>query len=131
MKFILHTLVDITETGARHNNTNEYKQQQNWMTTINTLGLRTNIEVTNVYQITDSIAKFNFGTSFKGNHKVWVLEFNVERDDALTINMLNSDFNYVPIINLLDETAKLRPNMYTTSDPKFNNILFRKIDKYM
>ena len=43
MRFIIHTLVDITETGSRRGeDPKQYRQQQNFLTVMQTIGLRVN-----------------------------------------------------------------------------------------
>ena len=47
-RFDLYTLVDITKTNARRGEDKlAYGQQQNYMSMMQTLGLRTNVEVSN------------------------------------------------------------------------------------
>ena len=98
MRFRIHTLVDITQTNARRtDNGKEYKQQQNYMTALQTLGLRANI-IPNIPQCDKkTITKLGFGSNFKGSQQVWSMEFTVEHQDALNIQMLEDDFDFVPL----------------------------------
>ena len=46
MRFIIHTLVDITETGSRRGeDPKQYRQQQNFLTVMQTIGLRVNPDI--------------------------------------------------------------------------------------
>lgn len=127
------TLVDITRTGVTHNRPeveHQRDQQRNWETVIQCLGLRTQPmdilgpRVTEFYVDSDT-----FGEMYIGKQKVWCWTFTIEKegiwqsgDDPLAL--LLKDFNEVPIIQGLDETAKfILPIFYTSGAIK--NIFFR------
>jgi hypothetical protein len=137
MDHLLHvtgfTLVDITRTGVTHtrgNDTFERDQQRNWETVIQCLGLRTqplDIQGPLIYET--SIDDGTFGEMYLGHHRVWVFTFSVERhgiwqvaEDPLAL--LHKDFDQVPIVQGLNETAKfILPIFYT--DGGIKNIFFR------
>lgn len=131
MRFRLYTLIDITETGARRgDDPKAARQQQNFLTVLQTIGLRVNPTYTKSPQtLTDSPAKLGLGKHYKGKHSVWQFDFEIEYEDALNINMLNSDFNLIPVIDDLDETAKFDNNAFITQDPAYSNIIFVLDDK--
>lgn len=126
--FDIYTLVDITNTGAKRNQDPfAYKQYQNFLTVLQTIGLRVNPTVENNPKIVDDYPKF--GTAFKGKQCVWQLPVLIEYEGALNINMLENDFSLVPFISGLNETAKFDRCVFETTDTKFKNIIFVENDK--
>jgi len=126
--FRLTTLVDITETGARRGEDPvAFRQQQNFLTVLQTIGLRTNIEYSK--GPTQIKAKDLFGTEYKKNLKAWQFDFVSPAPDSLTLDMLNSDFNLIPIITELEETAKFKNAVFITQKDTIKNIIFEIIDK--
>src|SRR6056297_3105349 len=128
MRFKLQTLVDITETGARRTDeTKKYRQQQNWMTLLQTLGLRSNPIITKQTFESKGAKSTGFGTDYKGSQRVWTVEFEIEREGSLSLDMLIEDFEFVPIIVGLDETVEFEKSIFSTRDPKSINITFSEI----
>ena len=129
MRFIIKTLFDITETRARKGDDPFLvRQQQNYLSVINTIGLRVNPTYVKEPQCNEEIIK-GFGTAYKGKHKVWTYYFDVEYEGALDIETLVNDFDLIPIINNLEETAKLNPANIRTQDNALTNIIFEVDDK--
>jgi len=130
MKFIVHTLVDITETRARRGEESFLlQQQQNYLTFLQTLGLRVNLsELVSPVAEKISIKDYNFGSNHTGNHQVWTFKFTVEYADALDIDMLENDFDLVPVITELSETVELKQAAFRTKDVQERNILFLLAD---
>ena len=128
MKFRIKTLIDITETRARKGDDPQLtKQQANFMTLYNTIGLRTN--ATDFYiKISKEDAKI-FGSNFKGKKSVWTAEFYVEAEASLSVDMMLNDFDLVPFIADLTEDAKFDSNVFRTQDPSHTNIIFEQLDK--
>lgn len=128
MRFRIKTLVDITQTNApRGTDPLLVKQQQNFNSFYNVIGLRTN---PTDFDITcEETAVSSFGSFYKGKHKVWTVEFVVEAEDSTSVDIMQSDFDLVPILNNLTETAKEQKMFITQSNPKKTNILFERIDK--
>lgn len=132
MRFELYTLVDITDTGARKgvDNTFEVKQYQNWLTCLQTMSLRVNPIVNFGPKCTEeSISNYGFGKDYKGKNKVWFVEFEVEYEGGLDLDILKTDFNYVPIIEDLDETITIKTPAFITQDVAKTNIIFKIVDK--
>jgi hypothetical protein len=132
MKFKIRTLVDITCTQARKGaDPIEYRKQQNYMTFVQTLSLRTNFVNLVLYVDEDvNINKLNFGTEYKGKHRVWTGTFETERvDDVLTVEQLNEDFDIVPIIIGLNETVNLEFPSFRSQNDAYRNIYFELDDK--
>ena len=127
-KFNIYTLVDITNTGAKRNqDAFAYKQYQNYLTVLQTIGLRVNPTVETDPILVNTYPKF--GSKYQGKQKVWKLCIEIEYESALSIDMLESDFKIVPFISGLDETAKFDTCVFETHNPKSKNILFLEYDK--
>lgn len=127
MRFILHTLVDVTETGARRGQDPiEYKKQANYMTLYQTIGLRTN--ATNFKVTSEEKAVGSMGFGYKGKQTVWTVEFDVEAEASTSVEIMESDFDLVPVIKGLDETIDLDPACFRTKKSDKCNIIFERIE---
>lgn len=128
MKIKLYTLVDVTETNIRKGPDKiAVGQQSNYDTLIQVIGLRANPEPLDIISHNGSISKLGFGSAYKGTHNYW--EFVFEMPEGSTdIDALTSDFDLVPIIADLTETAKLNINIFKTTDTKERNIVFNCVD---
>lgn len=131
MRFRLRTLVDITETGARRgDDPKSAQQQQNFLTVLQTIGLRVNPSYNkSPLVITETPVKLGLGRAYKNKHTIWQFDFEIEYEAALSIEMLNSDFNLIPVIDGLDETAKFANSVFVTQDVDYANIFFEVDDK--
>ena len=118
MKYELLTLADITETKAKFDkNDSAWHQQQNFLTVLQTIGLRVNITYKDSTEVIDITAKqAGFGTVYKGKNKAWKFVFETDFDDATNIETMTNDFNMVPIITNLDETAEFKNNMFESKN---------------
>ena len=127
MKFELHTLVDITNP-IQKDNTFYKNQYQNYLTMIQTLSLRANVEIfTKTSKIVD-INTLAFGRQYAGEQKVWSMIFGY--DYEFTTDMLITDFNCVPFIDQLSETVEFDFVSFLTNSTKSKNIIFNLLDKY-
>ena len=123
--FELFTVVDITETGARRGDPKLLEhQQQNYLTVMNTIGLRANPTIIKSPYLVDENIKFGKGISAK---KVWRMIFDIEYG-IHSIDMLKLDFDLVPFIKELTEDAVLDDPVFRT-DVDSSNIVFREMDK--
>ena len=129
MKFKLYTLADITPTGARRGEGAVYHQEQNYMTAIQTIGIRTNPEGVKVDQQETSVGNLPFGKKYKGKHLVWCLEFSVESQGGHSTEMLTDDFDLVPFNKGLDETAPFDKAVFITRNEELTNVFFEVDDK--
>lgn len=128
------SLVDITRTGVTrsHDVDNVARnQQRNWETLVQCLGLRTQAQyIQGPVSVDAGVEDLEFGDFFTGVQRVWVWTWAVENaevysntDDAL--GGLKLDFEQIPIITGLDETAKfMLPIFYPHGTIK--NIYFKK-----
>ena len=123
--FELFTVVDITETGARRGDPKLLEhQQQNYLTVMNTIGLRANPTIIKSPYLVDENIKFGKGISAK---KIWRMVFDIEYG-IHSVDMLKLDFDLVPFIKELTEDAVIDDPVFRT-DINSSNIVFREIDK--
>ena len=128
MKFKLTTIIDITQTLARRgDNKKLVNQQANYNTMIQTIGLRVNINPNSCKVEVANIKGLGFGDTFKGKHRYWEFTFDVEAEDALTLDMLATDFDLVPVITNLDETTTPGTKVFRTNHPNDTNIVFKML----
>jgi len=129
MNVILKTLIDITETKARRGDDKfQFNQQANYMTAMQTVGLRVNpIPVSLTNEVGD-VSKLGFGTAFKGEHRYWSFKFSYEATSGITIQTLQADYDLVPIIKDLKETATFKNAVFRTLDKKDKNVVFEFIE---
>lgn len=124
MRVHVSTLVDITQSGERRGNTTEAKQQANYNTLIQTLGLRILPELGAIEQSIKDCKGSNFGELYQSKHRVWEFDFEFNYEGGLTEEMLLDDFDLIPFIKGLTETASLPHAVFRTRDSAETNILF-------
>ena len=131
MRFILHTLVDISETHARRGeDPTQYRQQQNFLTVMQTIGMRVNpTYVSKPVVVKEVPSKLGMGISYKTKQNVWTYKFDIDYADAIDIETLVNDFNLIPIITELEETAQFDNAHFLTKDIAKCNIFFSIDDK--
>lgn len=130
MKFEIITLIDITETRAKFDKSDPaWHQQQNFITVLSTIGIRANpiVEKKPVCSF-EAVKGQGFGTVFKGEHNIWRLEFEFEGESAHSLEFLIDDFDIVPVIAGLEETAKLKNNVFETKSRSYRNTVFKCYD---
>ena len=131
MRFIIHTLVDITETNSRRGeDLIKHRQQQNYLTVMQTIGLRVNPTYVKPPETIKEIpSKLGLGKVYKTKQTVWKYTFDVEYEAALDIETLENDFDLIPIIGGLQESVVLEIPHFITKNPDKNNINFIISDK--
>lgn len=107
MQWVCLTLIDITNTGVYRGDGKERDQQRNWETVLQVLGLKTQpIVLEGPIQIDEvDLSSEIFGEFYEGKHSVWAFKFYSEQN-IYSADQLKEDFEQVPIILGLDETAK-------------------------
>ena len=121
-KFTLRTTVDITNhRKVSKENRIAYGQKQNFMTVINTIGLRVNPTIDDDPILVQDNKNFN-------DNQVWQLTFTIAFEGALTIDMMVTDFMLVPFIAELEETKDFKENVFITKGED-KNIVFETFDK--
>lgn len=129
MRFQIITLVDVTETGARRGDDDFLaKQQANYMTMLQTVGLRVNPIPLRLEQHEAAVSSFGFGERYDGKHCYWIFEFTTEHEGAITTEMMQQDFDLIPVITGLNETIKLNKSVFRTKDHTERNIIFNCVD---
>ena len=131
MRFKLLTLIDITATGARRGDDYmQVKQQQNYLTVVQTIGIRSNPEITNPPKIqTMDISNLGFGLAYTGEKPVWTLDFSFGLNQSHDLDMLVTDFDLVPVIGELDEDIKIEDWVFRTADASLRNIVFTLVEE--
>jgi hypothetical protein len=129
MDYKLYTLVDITHTGQYRPEPNKESarfKEQNYNTIIQTLGLRSNIEIIkqpDVIEVRGRLVGFDTDNLIR----VWRFDWRTEQDlystDDDPVGFLKQDFHLVPYINGLDELMEQKYSVFTTVDPG-KNIVF-------
>lgn len=114
--FVLVTLIDITETGELRGNSKERDQQRNWETVLQVLNLKTQpIIVEGPEQVQGIDFKKHTGLvncfgefyhEFPYPQTLWAVKFASEQEDVYSIEELYKDFDQVPVILGLNETAR-------------------------
>jgi hypothetical protein len=129
------TLVDITATGVTRgdNDSLERNQQRNWETVLQCISLRTqpqNIQPPTQTTLTD-VGIANFGEFYQGEQKIWLWTWTVEQTEVYDLpgkplGALQQDFEQVPIVTYLTETARfMLPIFYPYGSIK--NIYFKQV----
>jgi hypothetical protein len=120
MIYSLYTLVDITATGYYRSRSDlERLEQQNFDTVIQTIGLSGNVYYDNPPTI---IPADIFGAP---DQKCWYFEWTMEIDyvfevDGDNIRRLKENFEFIPFISNLNETAKFDQALFKLG----KNIIF-------
>lgn len=111
--WICLTLLDITATGVTRGDSKERNQQRNWESVLQVLGLKTQPiiwetpeRIEGIELSDNSVVKSYFGEFYQGTQTIWGFRFSSETDDVYTLNSLYEDFEQVPVILGLDETAR-------------------------
>ena len=125
--FTIRTVVDVTETRARRGEDKKRENQQaNYNTMLQTVGLRVNPEPIDLTSSVVDTTDLKFGTNIKGKQRVWTFKFEHSYVDGLTLDMLLDDFDLVPVITDLDETAIINNGAFSTKHPNDKNIIFEQ-----
>lgn len=115
---------------ARRNRSTDDKavgQYANYMTFENSLQLRSNVNiVTGPVSEKMDISNLKFGNAYKGEHTVWSTVVEPDFPDAVKQELLEEDFDLIPMILGLEETINIKTGVYRTTDPDYTNILFIK-----
>jgi len=127
-RFKIYTLVDITCTNARKGEDYvAYQQQQNYLTVLQTIGLRVNPTVDRLPYIVNEPIKF--GRKHQNCDRIWCFEFEIEFEDAIDVEIMKNDFDLIPFIDQLTETATFDDAVFRTKCENDTNIIFCQQDK--
>jgi hypothetical protein len=129
MRVTLITVVDITETNARKEDDKLARNQQaNYLTMLQTVGLRVNAEPLKCETHVGDVSEFGFGSAITGKQRYWEFTFEHDYEGAVTEQTLTDDFDLVPIITGLNETAHINNQAFRTKDATERNIVFKLSD---
>jgi hypothetical protein len=130
MRIQILTLVDITQTNARRGDDPfEQRQQQNFLTGVQTLSLRNNPTITaEPKQFTEDANKLGFGQRYSGTHEIWKLNISYEQYVENMLEVLKEDFRLVPFISNLNETIKITYSVFDALDEKEKNIILIELN---
>lgn len=114
--FVLATLIDITATDTIRGNSKERDQQRNWETVLQVLSLKTQPiilegpdKVDNLDFQKHTLFQMYFGEFYHDMpfpQSLWAVKFCTEHLDVYDVEQLYKDFDTVPVILGLDETAR-------------------------
>jgi len=139
-KITIVTLIDITETKQYRRESNrelEVKQQQNFLTLLQTIGMRVNptYDKSPHSEISDGTI-YKFGTEIVGLQKIWIFEFYFDYEGGFTDNLGNrcgllvEDLHLVPVIDGLTESVSLEIPMFDTKTSNYRNtVIYAEPDK--
>lgn len=137
--FVGYTLVDITPTHVTRStdpDSLERNQQRNWETVLQCISLRAqplHIQEPEMLDV-ENISLLNFGDFYTSKQKVWTWAWAVEHTgvyDSIDkpLALLQKDFEQVPVVTYLEETAKfMLPIFYPYGSIK--NVYFKLADHY-
>ena len=129
MRVTLTTVIDITETNARrHDDKLARDQQANYLTMLQTVGLRVQPKPVLCDVNVGDVSDFGFGSAISGKQRYWQFEFEHDYAGAVTEQTLADDFDLVPIITGLNETALINNSAFRTKDNNERNIIFKLSD---
>ena len=133
----IQTLVDITNTGVKRANQGsilEFNQFKNWVTLNQCLELRSIITYEFNPQVEEvDIKGLNFGTNYKGKHRVWKFRFHPDREGAYRseegdpVGLLVESLDQVPIIKKLSESVNIDTAVFDCTSKAFKNTIVRLI----
>jgi hypothetical protein len=130
MKIRIKTLIDITRTDVRRKGQGDelkLNQQHNFQTLQQVIALRNLINLNDDPYLETRNVNGEFGTNYKGEHKVWTYEFEVDHADAYyddkndPVGLLKQDLELVPITGSLTETVP-KPKMFIVNNKGNSNI---------
>jgi hypothetical protein len=132
-RFSILTLLDITETKQHRKESGrelEWQQQQNFQMLLQVIGLRVNPLYRSGPTVDEvNLKEYHFGNVYKGHHRVWTFNFEIEYDGGFTDTLgreeglLVSDLHFVPMITDLTETVELAIPMFDTQAGQYRNTL--------
>ena len=98
----------------------EHQQQQNYLTLLQTISLRSNPNIIEPPTVNKVSTQKDFDVS--GNNNVWTMVFDFEAANSHSVEMLTGDLDLVPVIVNLHETIELEPSAFFTTNGKINTV---------
>ncbi len=136
MRIVIETLVDITKSGVKRKGQGDdikLAQQSNFNTMQQVINMRSLINENSDPFVTTKDITGQFGSKYKGEHKVWTYEFTIDRDSVYATakddaGLLKDDFQGIPIIGGLTETVS-KPSTFKVKGTTDKNTLIQIFDK--
>lgn len=133
----IQTLVDITRTGITRptqGSQQQIDQNRNFTTLLQCLELRSIVGFDHnpTAEIVD-VKGLEFGSDFKGKHKVWTFNFSPDRQAVYedtkgnSTGLLFEDIHAVPIIKSLTETINIGVAIFDLKDSKTKNTIIKAL----
>jgi len=129
----IKTLIDITNTQVVRLNQGsqlQLDQNRNFITLSQCIELRSVVYYNRKPTCeTIDLKNLEFGTAYKGKHKVWTFIFSPDRDGVYlddqnnNIGILFDDIHEVPIIKNLSETINIDKAIFDVKDKSYKNII--------
>lgn len=127
----IKTLIDITNTRVTRLSQGsqlQIDQNKNFITLSQCIELRSVVhyESSPVSEKVD-IKLLNFGSAYKGKHRVWTFRFRPDREEVYTdiennkIGLLMEDLHQVPVIKNLSETINIIKAIFDLKDIQYKN----------
>ena len=124
------TVVDVTNTHAnRQSSALDRGQQANHNAMLQTAGLRVLPNPISCISKTGDVSNLGFGTNIAEKQRYWIFEFEHEYIGGINQQSLIDDFDLVPVVTGLKETALINNNAFRTKDSVERNIVFKFIDE--
>lgn len=132
----IQTLIDITDTKVnrpRQGLAKEHDQFKNFTTLKQCIELRSIISYdTDPMVETKDVKGSEFGSKFKGKHKIWTFRFAPDRtgvyNDGLSdVGALIEDLHGVPVIQNLSETVNITKPIFDLKDQELKNTTIKAI----
>tara|TARA_B100000965_G_C19589654_1_gene757325 strand:- start:2300 stop:2734 length:435 start_codon:yes stop_codon:yes gene_type:complete len=119
------TVVDVTNTHANRQSTAvDRGQQSNYNAMIQTAGLRVLPMPISCISKTGDVSNLGFGANITDKQRYWIFEFEHEYIGGIDQQSLIEDFDLVPVVTGLKETALINNNAFRTKDSVEKNIIF-------
>lgn len=129
MRVTITTVIDITETKARkHDDSLSRQQQANYLTVLQTVGLRVQLTPIECKTHVGDVSSLGFGSSIQDKQRYWTFEFTYDQEGAVTLDTLTNDFDLVPVITGLKDTAPITNSAFRTKHKADRNIIFKLAD---
>tara|TARA_B100000035_G_scaffold185242_1_gene158011 strand:+ start:36 stop:470 length:435 start_codon:yes stop_codon:yes gene_type:complete len=124
------TVVDVTNTHAnRQSSALDRGQQANHNAMLQTAGLRVLPNPISCISKIGDVSNLGFGTNIAEKQRYWIFEFEHEYIGGINQQSLIEDFDLVPVVTGLKETALINNNAFRTKDSVERNIVFKFIDE--
>ncbi len=120
------TLVDITHNWMKKSSDSDFRRQErNWEIVVQTLNLRTQINLITSSAILKIDTSNMFGAKYSGNNLVWKFKFSHDFDNLYKYNnddffYLKRDFSQIPFTDGLKETVNFDNPVFVTEGIRKN-----------